>query len=82
MEMLIGGMIIRNSEWEFLKLSTCVLSSSYSRENKLNVIHRDLVKAFNDNYKDVIIETDNLDAFKIIKNFLHLVPLEVAKVVQ
>lgn len=76
------GMIIRNSEGEFLKLSTGVLPTSSSLENKLRAIHHGLIKAFDDNYKEVILETDNKEAFLIIKNFPFGVPPEVAEVAQ
>lgn len=39
-----------------------------------------MIKAFEDKYKEVVVETDNLDAFLIIKNFPLGVPLEVATV--
>lgn len=65
-----------------MKLSTGVLTSSSHLENKLKAIHHGLIKAFEDHYKDVIVETDNLDAFKIIKNFHHDVTIEVAEVAQ
>ncbi|KAK1378779.1 hypothetical protein POM88_025523 [Heracleum sosnowskyi] len=68
------GMVMRNSEGKFLKLSTGVLPSSSSIENKLNAIHRGLITAYEDKYKDVILETDNLDAFEILRNFPHEKP--------
>lgn len=49
-------------------------------ENKLNAIFQRLKKGFDLNYKDVIVDTDNLDAFKVIKSFLHDVLEAVAKV--
>lgn len=71
-------MIIRNSKGEFLKMSTGVRPAVSSLENKLNAIHHELVKTFDDNYKDVIVETNNIDTFMIIKNFPVGVPQEVA----
>ncbi|KAK1378775.1 hypothetical protein POM88_025519 [Heracleum sosnowskyi] len=73
---------MRNSEGKFLKLSTGVLPSSSSIENKLNAIHRGLITAYEDKYKDVILETDNLDAFEILRNFPHGVPDDLAFVTQ
>lgn len=33
-----------------------------------------LKKGFKDNYKSIVVETDNLDAFKVIKNYPRDVP--------
>ncbi|KAK1365726.1 hypothetical protein POM88_041287 [Heracleum sosnowskyi] len=74
------GFIIRNSEGELLKLSTRVFPANSTLENKLNAIHQSLIKAFEGNYKEVIVETDNIDAFKVLKNFPHGVPREVEDV--
>lgn len=71
---------MRNSEGELLKLSTGVLPSVSALENKLNAIHFGLIKAFDNNYKEVVVETDNLDAFKVIKDFPNNVPQEVADI--
>lgn len=71
------GMIIKTAEGELLKLSTGVPPPSSILENKLNALHHGLIKAFEANYKEVIVETGNLDAFKVIKNFPHGVPPEV-----
>lgn len=74
------GLIIRNSEVELLKLSTGVLPASSPLENKLNAIHQGMIKVFEENFKEVMVETDNLDAIMIIKNFPHNVPQELATV--
>lgn len=74
------GMIIKNSEGELMKLSTGVLPAASSMENKLNAIHHGMIKAFENNSKEVVVETDNLDAFMIIKNFPVRVSQEVATV--
>lgn len=74
------GIILRNAEGELLKLSTGVLPASSSLENKLNAIHQGMIRAFEDNYKEVVVETENLDAFLIIKNFPHNVPQDLANV--
>lgn len=58
-----------NSEGELLKLSTGVLPASSLLENKLNAIHHGMVKAFEDNFRRVVVQIDNLDAFMIIKNY-------------
>lgn len=73
-------MVIRNSEGELLKLSTGALPASSDLKDKLNVIHHDLIKTFDDNYKEMIVETDNLDTFMLIKNFPVGVPQELAEV--
>ncbi|KAK1361345.1 hypothetical protein POM88_045819 [Heracleum sosnowskyi] len=74
----------RNSEGELLKLSTGVLPTESSLENNLNAIHHGLKKGFEDNYKEIIHETDNLDAFKVIKNLPLITPQEqeIAKIVK
>lgn len=36
------------------------------------------MKAFDANYKEVTVKTNNLDSFKVIKNFPQNVPQEVA----
>lgn len=51
-------------------------------DNKLNAIHHGLIKAFDNNYKEVVADTYNSDAFMIIKNFLIGVPQEVTTVAQ
>lgn len=68
------GMVMRDSEGELLKLSTGILPSAAPLENKLNAILHGLKRSFEDNYKEVILETDNLDAFQVLKNFPHAVP--------
>ncbi|KAK1372699.1 hypothetical protein POM88_028892 [Heracleum sosnowskyi] len=40
------GLIIRNSEGEFIKLATRILPSNCALENKLNAIHQGLIQAF------------------------------------
>lgn len=67
------GVVMRDSERELLKLSTGVLPSSSPLENKLNAILHGLKRSFEDNYKEVILETENLDAFQVLKNFPHAV---------
>lgn len=68
---------MRDSEGDLLKLSTGVLPSASPLENKLNAILHGLKRSFEDNYKEVILETDNLDAFIVLKNFPHAVPAGV-----
>lgn len=68
---------MRDSESEFIKLSTGDLPWATPLENKLNAILYGIKRSFKDNYKEVILETDNLDAFQVLKNFPHAVPEEV-----
>lgn len=75
------GMVRRNAKGEFLKLSTGILPTT-SLGNKLNALHHGLIRAFEDNYKYVILETDNLDAFKVIKDFPIDTPPDVAEAIQ
>lgn len=74
------GMITRNAEGELIKLSTGILPSTKTLENKMNAILQGLKKGFEGKFKRIIVETDNLDAFKVIKNYPHGVLSEVADV--
>lgn len=74
------GMIIRNSEGELIKLSTGVLPAATALENKLNTILLGLKKGFEAKFKSIILETDNLDSFKVIKNYPRGIPQEVGEV--
>lgn len=76
------GMVIGISEGELLKLSTCVLLANSALENKLNALHCGLIKAFDDNYKEVIVETNNLNTFMLIEKKFHLVFQNLAGVTQ
>lgn len=71
-----------NTEGELLELSNVILRASSHLENKIKAIHHDLKKAYEVNFKEVILETDNLDAFKLLKSFPHNVSQEVSHTVK
>lgn len=54
------GMIMRNSEGDLIKLSSGVLQAASPMRNKLSAIHHGMVKAFESNFKNVVVKKDNL----------------------
>lgn len=70
------GLIIRNSDGEMLKLSIGVFLNLTSLQNQLWVINRGLTHVFENNHKDVILETDNWEVFNVLRNFPYNVPVE------
>lgn len=75
-------MVIRNADGKMLKPSTGTLPSKSTLHNNLNAIYHGLKRTFEDKYKYFILETDNLDAFQVIKSFPLNIPPEVAEDVQ
>lgn len=76
------GMVARNSDEELLKLSLGVILNLSPLDNQLSAIFHGMIRAFEDNYRDHIVETDNHEAFRVLKNFPYEVPMEVASAPQ
>lgn len=74
------GMIARNSDGELLKLSTGVIPNLTPLQNQLWAILHGLIRAFEDNHRDIVVETDNWQAFNVLKNFPYDVPEEAVEV--
>lgn len=53
------GMVARNSEGELLKLSTGIIPNISPLHNQLWAVLHGLNRAFDDNLRDIILETDN-----------------------
>lgn len=69
-------MIARNSNGELLKLSTGVIPNLTPLQSQLWAIHHGMVRAWEDNHSDIIVETDTWEAFNVLKNFPYDVPVE------
>lgn len=73
-------MVTRNSEGELLKLSTGVILNLTKLQNQLWAILHGLIRTFEDDHRDIIVETDNWEAFNVLKNFPYDVPGEAIEV--
>lgn len=69
-------MIARNSEGELLKLYAGVIPHLTPLQNQLWSMLHGLIRGFEDNYRDIILETDIREAFNVINNFPFDVPVE------
>lgn len=63
------GAIYRDANGQFKLMTTGVIPRLSRMGNKLWAIYFAMRRTFKEGYHNVIIETDNLDAFKAIKSF-------------